>query len=82
MLDAAYNFNMIGKNPLNLRTLWFTFCYFESNFVFFGLYLTGFMFIGHKLINSIPFTSYEFIFINVEIVLSSIIIVLYYIVVR
>jgi hypothetical protein len=82
MLDAAYNFNMLCKSPFHWRTLWFVLSYMQNNFISLGLYLTTLMFLVFKLVQGIPFSVPEVLLMNVETVLTSTLIALYFVAAR
>jgi hypothetical protein len=78
-LDAAYNFNMLTKEPFRWRTFWTTLTYFENHFISVGLYLTGFMYICSKLLMGRPFVEEELLILNIESVIFTIVMFNYFI---
>jgi hypothetical protein len=58
MLDAAYNFNMLFKNPFNIRTFWATIAYFDNHVLPIFMYLTVIMFGIFKSINGLEMSPF------------------------
>lgn len=58
MLDAAYSFNMLFKNPFNFRTFWATIAFFDNHVLPLFLYMTVVMFGIFKLINGLEMSHF------------------------
>jgi hypothetical protein len=56
--------------------------YMQNNFISLGLYLTTLMFLVFKLVQGIPFSVPEVLLMNVETVLTSTLIALYFVAAR